>query len=232
MGCGARGLSSSWRGSLSRSSGATCYPLQYPLQCHGKDSLYRQTCAEPANEGIGQLPLWPLSEVGQTQAVALAPLLRPLGITRLFSSPYTRAMATVEPFSRDAELEIHAREGLHERKIVHLETDDFPTAWMKSWDDYDHALPECESNREAQTRIVAAILGVISECEDDVFALCSHGAVMGLFLNTLDASIGREHVEQLLNPDVVKILIHGETLTWDRSYELPGLSDVATGYPG
>ena len=175
--------------------------------------------------------LWPLSDVGQTQALALASLLRPLGITRLFSSPYVRAMATIEPFSREAELEIHVREGLHERKIVHLETDDFLTAWMKSWDDYDHALPECETNREAQARIVAAILGVISECEDDVFALCSHGAVMGLFLNTLDASVGREHVEQLLNPDVVKILIHGTTLTWDRAYELPGLTSIATGYP-
>lgn len=175
--------------------------------------------------------LWPLSEVGQTQALALAVLLRPLGITRLFSSPYVRAMATIEPFSHEAELEIHVREGLHERKIVHLETDDFLSAWMKSWDDYDYALPNCETNREAQTRMVTAVLGVISECEDDVFALCSHGAVMGLFLNTLDASVSGEYVEQLLNPDVVKILIDGETLTWDRSYKLPGLSSIATGYP-
>jgi len=175
--------------------------------------------------------LWPLSDVGQAQARALAPLLMPLGITRLFSSPYARAMATIEPFSCEADLTIHVREGLHERKIVHLETDDFMAVWAESWVDYDYALPECESNREAQARIVAAILGVISECADDVFALCSHGAVMGLFLNTLDASVGREHVEQLLNPDVIKILICGATLTWDRSYKLPGLSSIATGYP-
>jgi 2,3-bisphosphoglycerate-dependent phosphoglycerate mutase len=175
--------------------------------------------------------LWPLSDVGQAQARALAPLLMPLGITRLFSSPYARTMATIEPFSREAKLEIHVREGLHERKIIHLETDDFVAAWTKSWVDYDYTLPNCETNREARTRIVAAILGVISECEDDVFALCSHGAVMGLFLNTLDASVGREDVEQLLNPDVIKILIRGATLTWDRSYKLPGLSSIATGYP-
>jgi len=191
--------------------------------------IIRHAQSQPT-EGL-ENGLWPLSEVGKEQAMALRALLMPLGIKRLFSSTYARAVGTIEPYSRESGLEIHVREGLHEQTIVHLATDDFMAVWKRSWDDYDYALPGCETNREAQMRIVSAIQGVISECKDDVFALCSHGAVISLFLNTLDADVGREYAESLRNPDVIRMVVDGPTVMWDRSYELPGIGDVATGYP-
>lgn len=173
---------------------------------------------------------WPLSELGCTQALALVRLLGPLGIARLFSSHYPRALATVVPFSQKTGLEIQVREGLHERGFVNSKDDDFPTIWRKSWDDYDYALPGCESNREAQARIVEAIGKVAAASSDDVIAICSHGAVLGLFLHSLDPSVGRRHVEKLTNPDVIKVYLQQDAWTWDRTYVLPGLAEVATGY--
>lgn len=154
----------------------------------------------------------------------------PLGITALFSSPYARAMGTVEPFSKAAGLEIHVREGLHERAFVNSRDDDFMAAWKRSWNDYDYALPGCETNREAQMRIVQAIRKIVSASNADVLGICSHGAVIGLFLHFLDPCVGRERVERLRNPDVVRILVRQDAWIWDRAYELPGLGDVATIY--
>lgn len=170
---------------------------------------------------------WPLSELGRTQALARARFLMPLGITTLFSSPYLRAIGTVEPFSRAAELEIHVREALHERAFVNLEDDDFMAVWKRSWEDFDCALPGCETNREAQMRIVQAIREIVSASKDDVLGVCSHGAVIGLLLHSLDPCVGRERVERLRNPDVMKIILQQDEWAWDHNYELPGLGDVA-----
>ena len=44
-------------------------------------------------------PEWPLSEVGRRQAEALVPVLKAIGVNRLASSPYRRAIDTLGPFA-------------------------------------------------------------------------------------------------------------------------------------
>jgi 2,3-bisphosphoglycerate-dependent phosphoglycerate mutase len=136
------------------------------------------------------------------------------------------------PFSRAAGLEIHVREGLRERAFVMSREHDFLAVWERSWDDYDYALPGCETNRQAELRIVQAVRAIVSASDADIVGICSHGAVIGLLLHSLDPGVGRDRVERLRNPDVIKILVHQDAWTWDRDYELPGLGNIATPYAG
>ena len=126
-----------------------------------------------------------------------------------------------------AGLEIHVREALHERAFANSEDDDFMAVWKRSWEDFDYALPGCETNREAQMRIVQAIRDIVSASKDDVLGVCSHGAVIGLLLHSLDPCVDRERVERLRNPDVMKIILQQDEWVWDHNYELPELGDVA-----
>ena len=69
--------------------------------------------AQPAD---GQMPnrARPLSELGRRQAETLVPYLTDLGIGVVYSSPFRRALQTVEPFCMARGISIVEREGLRE----------------------------------------------------------------------------------------------------------------------
>jgi 2,3-bisphosphoglycerate-dependent phosphoglycerate mutase len=171
---------------------------------------------------------WPLSERGLAQAAQLADLLAPLGIDQLFSSPYRRCMQTIGPFAETANLDIEERHDLHEREISKTLIEDFPLIWLQSWEDFDFALPGCESNRQAQGRFLEAVRSVIHESLGETIGICAHGAVIGLMLHEIEAGGGREYAEALTNPDVIRVIVSDDGWSWDRKVHLPGLLTIAS----
>jgi 2,3-bisphosphoglycerate-dependent phosphoglycerate mutase len=171
---------------------------------------------------------WPLSSTGKSQAEALASLLEPLGIERLFSSPFRRCLQTVRPFSRKRGISITIREGLRERLVAREIMDGFGEIWRRSWEDFDYALPGCETSRTAQQRFVAAMTGIVEESGASAIALSTHGAVIGLFLNWIDAAAGRRETEALRNPDVLRVQTRNGAFAWDRDFRLPGIEEIST----
>ena len=93
---------------------------------------------------------WPLSAVGQIQAEKLGDLLEPLGIEVLFSSPFARCLRTVQPFAAKAGFDVVVKEDLRERLGVKEIVRDFQEISRRSWDDFDFALPGCESSLDAK----------------------------------------------------------------------------------
>lgn len=170
---------------------------------------------------------WPLSRTGQRQAQRLGELLLPLGIERLISSPFARCLETIRPFAERSGLKVAVHEGLRERHLG-ASFDDFPEVWRRSWDDFDFAVPGFESSRDAQRRFVEAMEEILTEGDGRTIGVCGHGNVIGLYLNHLDRRNGRETAERLANPDVLRIGRDGRTTTWDRSFRLAGLADLAT----
>ncbi|MFC2079207.1 histidine phosphatase family protein [Candidatus Bipolaricaulota bacterium] len=171
---------------------------------------------------------WPLSRTGKEQSIKLAALLVPLGIERIVSSPYVRCLRTIEPFADAVGMKVEQRLGLHERRISKTLIEDFYSVWCQSWDDFDFALPGCESNHQAQQRFLEAVRVVIRECESQTIGICAHGAVIGLLLHAIADGAGREQAEALTNPDVLRVVVDGEAWNWDRSFQLPGLHFVSS----
>ena len=170
---------------------------------------------------------WPLSAVGQIQAEKLGDLLDPLGIEVLFSSPFARCLRTVQPFAGKAGLDVVVKEDLRERLVAKEIVRNFQEIWRRSWDDFNFALPGCESSSDAQQRIVAAVEDIFAGYSHKTIGISTHGNVMGLFLNHIDPAFGREQAEGLKNPDVVRVVAN-DRLVWDREFRLPGLENIAT----
>jgi len=119
-------------------------------------------------------------------------------------------------------------EDLRERLISLKMIDGFYELWVKSWEDFSYSLPECESSQIAQTRMVNAIKSIIASNAGSTFTISSHGNVIGLFLHHLDQTCHRKRCEDILNPDVIKIVAEGENISIDKEFSLEGLSEFAT----
>ena len=117
---------------------------------------------------------------------------------------------------------------LRERIVTKEFTEDFHELCCTSWEDFDFALPGCETSAEAQNRFVQAVKAIADGHDENPVAICTHGNVIGLFLNWVDNSAGQSEAEQLKNPDVVKVVRRDGMFAWDRSSRLGGLETIAT----
>src|SRR5664279_1506763 len=98
-------------------------------------------------------PDWALSPLGENQARALVAVLGPLGIQRLYCSPYRRCRATLAPFAKEVEIDVALDEGLRERRIAAVWMSDFREVWRRSWEDFSYAHEGGESSLVCRTRI-------------------------------------------------------------------------------
>ncbi|MEC5426087.1 histidine phosphatase family protein, partial [Virgibacillus sp. C22-A2] len=100
----------------------------------------------------------PLSERGFTDANTVTDLLKKEAIDYVYSSPYKRAIQTVEGVAKYIDKEIELVEGFKERILAEKPVEDFTVAITKVWEDYDFSWNGGESNRIAQKRGVTATL--------------------------------------------------------------------------
>jgi 2,3-bisphosphoglycerate-dependent phosphoglycerate mutase len=172
---------------------------------------------------------WPLSPRGTRQAEQLVPLLGPLGVAQVFSSPFVRTLQTAGPFARRHGLGIVKVEDLRERRITNEAGLPSDEVWCRGWADFNFAPPGCETSLAAQGRICGAIHD-IARRTSRTSAVFTHGNVIGLFLNALISSAGRKEAEALLNPDVLKLDWQDGVFMWDRDFRLAGLETIATSH--
>ena len=172
---------------------------------------------------------WPLSTVGQGQAEKLCGLLEPLGIEVMFSSPFLRCLQTVQSFADKAGIDINVKDDLRERLVVQGIVDGFSKIWRRSWDDFNFAMPGCESSLDAQKRFAAAVEDILAGNKRETIGISAHGNVIGLFLNHIHPAFRRDEAEALTNPDVVRVLADGR-FVWDQEFHLPGLENIATNH--
>lgn len=163
---------------------------------------------------------WPLSERGHEQALSLVDLLRSLAIEHVYSSPYRRALDTVQPFAARAGLDVRIHPDLRERALGGGRFADLRAAVRRTWDDFSFAHPGGESNRECQERVVRAVAAIAQAHPGARVLVSSHGNAVGLFLNSLDGGFGFEQWAAMRNPDLFRIGFFGDAATWDRAWTL------------
>ena len=170
-------------------------------------------------------PGWALSPLGESQARALIAVLGPLGIRRLYCSPYRRCRATLAPFAEQAEIEIVLDPGLRERRIAAVWMSDFRDVWRRSWADFSYALEGGESSLVCRARIAAAVEAIVTRHAGEIIGLGSHGNAIGLFMNYVDPAFGLAEATCLRTPEVVKVLHHDGKFSWDRSFSAGEMFD-------
>lgn len=164
----------------------------------------------------------PLSERGFTDANTVADLLKREAIGYVYSSPYKRAIQTVEGVAEYIDKEIELVEGFKERILAEKPVEDFSVATTKVWKDYDFSWKGGESNRVAQKRGIHATLQVLESNIGRNVVIGTHGNIMVLIMNYFDNQYGFDFWKKLEMPDIYKLSFNGKKMIdvqriWNKS---------------
>ncbi|MDM5234322.1 histidine phosphatase family protein [Lysinibacillus pakistanensis] len=152
-------------------------------------------------EAQGQPPESPLTEMGFTQAKYLSDFLSNIKIDRIISSPFLRAIQSVEPISKETNIRIEIDERLSERILSTLDLPDWPEKLKATFDDSELKFEGGESSKEAMNRIVNVVDEAFNrEVENTI--IVTHGNLMSLLLKNYDNSFDFDCWKNLSNPDV------------------------------
>ncbi|EEL01281.1 Phosphoglycerate mutase [Bacillus cereus BDRD-ST26] len=105
----------------------------------------------------------PLSEKGHLDAENVTRLLKDKHIDVVISSPYKRAIQTVQGIANTYHVSIEIEENLRERLLSKEPVTDFNNAVQKVWEDWDFAYEGGESNEVAQRRAVICMQNILKK---------------------------------------------------------------------
>jgi len=152
----------------------------------------------------------PLTEKGFRDADLLDESLASTRIDGAYSSPYIRASQTIEPIAKARGLTIETIADLRERVLKPGDLPDWRTHLQRSWNDFDYALPDGESGRGAQARVVRVLDEVRARHSDgEVAILASHGNLIALALHAFIPGVDYAFWESIRMPALFT-LVHDE----------------------
>jgi 2,3-bisphosphoglycerate-dependent phosphoglycerate mutase len=154
----------------------------------------------------------PLSEKGARDAVRVTALLKDKNIDAVCSSPYKRAVETVEGTASLHKLKIDIYEDMKERTLSGEPVEDFSQAIGKVWSEPHFYFPGGESNHEAQKRGVRCFLDILEKYEGRKVAIGTHGNIMVLIMNYFDNRYNLDFWKGLDMPDIYKMTFDEKVL--------------------
>lgn len=154
----------------------------------------------------------PLSDRGLIDAKTVTELLKTEGIDYVYSSPYKRAIQTVEGVAKYIDREIEIENDYKERILSEKPVEDFTVAITKVWEDFDFHWKSGESNHVAQNRGVKVTLQLLEKHEGKNIVVGTHGNLMVLIMNYFDKKYDLDFWNKLEMPDVYKLSFNGKNL--------------------
>jgi 2,3-bisphosphoglycerate-dependent phosphoglycerate mutase len=183
--------------------------------------------AEPVAATVDGPPeeLRPLTERGLRQAEALATELCAARPHTIASSPYRRAVQTVQPAADRLGLEVELVDDLREWRSGLEPTPSWKEHYRRCWEDPDYALPDAESHSGARARMLAALDGLARRWRPrgGTVVVGTHGTVISLALAGLGAPVDAIFWLGMPMPAVYRLQADDDG--WWSSVSGPGLPD-------
>ncbi|MFF3022364.1 histidine phosphatase family protein [Gottfriedia sp. NPDC057948] len=154
----------------------------------------------------------PLSKRGFTDAIIVTKLLLKEKIDFVISSPYKRAIQTVEEIAKLLNLEIIIEENFKERLLSLEPVEDFEKVIREVWMDFNQSLNSGESNYTAQKRGIEVITKLLKIYSGKNIVIGTHGNLMVLIMNYFDQKYDFNFWNELAMPDIYKLTFEGESL--------------------
>ncbi|GAB4454898.1 MAG: histidine phosphatase family protein [Armatimonadaceae bacterium] len=167
----------------------------------------------------GQAPDAPLTEKGFADAVILADFLANLGIERIVSSPYTRAVQSIEPFAKRTGITLETDARVQERTLTTEPISDWMTMIRAAFNDIDLRYPGGETGREVRERALAALDDILAHPASTTVVV-SHGGWSSSVLHHYTETFGFDDWQGMTNPDVYRLTFNGDRIeeivrVWD-----------------
>ncbi|MED1058961.1 histidine phosphatase family protein [Bacillus mycoides] len=147
----------------------------------------------------------PLSDKGHIDADNVIHLLKEEHIDVVISSPYKRAIQTVQGIANTYNLSIQLEEDLRERLLSKEPVTAFNDAIQKVWEDWTFAYEGGESNDVAQRRAVLCMQNILGKYKGKNIVIGTHGNIMVLLMNYFDSKYDFQFWKTLHMPDVYKL---------------------------
>lgn len=147
----------------------------------------------------------PLSEKGHCDAENVTRLLKDKHIDVVISSPYKRAIQTVQGIANTYHVSIQIEEDLRERLLSTEPVQDFNDAMEKVWGDWNYAYEGGESNDVAQRRVVTCMQSILKKYKGKNIVIGTHGNIMVLLMNYFDSKYDFQFWKTLHMPDMYKL---------------------------
>ncbi|GKS13535.1 phosphoglycerate mutase [Paenibacillus chitinolyticus] len=146
---------------------------------------------------------------GCSDAQIVAQLLKDEGIDTFISSPYKRAILTLEGLARSLGKEMIVIEELKETVFIGddkilPDTEVYPLV-KKMFSDPDFSLPGGESFTNSQNRVVTILKNILSEYKGQKVAIGTHGAVMTMMMGYFDPQFDLDFLLNTSKPDIYKM---------------------------
>ncbi|MRH41798.1 histidine phosphatase family protein [Aquibacillus halophilus] len=165
----------------------------------------------------------PLSDQGINDASLVVERLKLENVDYIVSSPYKRAIQTVEGLAVLLDCEIQIINEFKERKIADKPVVDFNKTIKKLWSDQEYSIHGGESNQNAQERGVKATIKVLQQYKGKNIVIATHGNLMVLIMNYFNKRYDYEFWQKLSMPDIYRLTFEGTELKevnrlWSNNY--------------
>ena len=138
-----------------------------------------------------------LSEKGLRDRALAAEFLADKSVDAVLSSPYRRAVETVEVFAKERGMEVLPVEDFRERCIADMWIEDFREFTRRQWEDHDYKLGGGESLREVQRRNIAALTDVLRQYDGKTVAVGTHGTALSTIIQYFVPSFGYAEFDRI-----------------------------------
>ena len=169
-------------------------------------------------KAAGQASDAALTSEGGEEAKALAEFLSRVGINRIVSSPFARALKSIEPLSSRLNIEIKSDARLIEAALSTVDYADWLDKLRLTFSDFELSFEGGESSRAATLRAMAAVNDALL-LDTDRVAVVTHGRLMTLILKHFDSKYGFEEWRNLTTPDVFRVVIKENESQADRIWQ-------------
>ncbi|TCN20505.1 histidine phosphatase family protein [Mesobacillus foraminis] len=164
----------------------------------------------------------PLSNRGIADVERITNILERENIDIVMSSPYKRAVQTVEGVAKFIGKEVTVEDGFKERNLSVKPVEEFNLAITKVWEEPAFSWEGGESNINAQKRGIKATLKVLETYEGKNIVVGTHGNIMVLIMNFFDEIYGFSFWKDLDMPDIYKLTFDKKNLKkvnriWNRT---------------
>jgi 2,3-bisphosphoglycerate-dependent phosphoglycerate mutase len=170
------------------------------------------------SKAAGQAPNAPLTTEGISQAGALDEFLSSIEVGQIVSSPFARALRSIEPLSNRLGIEVKLDDRLIEAALSTIDYPDWLDKLRETFIDFALSFEGGESSQAATDRAIAAVNDALKSDADPTIVV-THGRLLTLILKHFDSKYGFEEWRDLTTPDVFRIAINDRYSQVERIWQ-------------
>jgi 2,3-bisphosphoglycerate-dependent phosphoglycerate mutase len=149
----------------------------------------------------------PLLSEGIEKSKELVKIFTEIKIDYIYSSPYKRAIQTIEPIAENKKIKIEIKNDFREGKMSNNWIDNYEEFIKNHWNDFSYKLTDGESLNEVQERNIKELEKILSKNTGKTVIIGTHGTALSAIINYYDKTFLYNNFMEIVNimPYIIEI---------------------------